>query len=45
MKTDNNPHDNYSKIHNIEWLFKGNPSLTPAHAQKFMGETWKFLGF
>lgn len=45
MKTENDPYNNYSKIHNLEWLFKGNPTLTPANAQLFMGKAWDFLGF
>lgn len=45
MKSEKDPYNNYSKIHNIEWLFKGNAVYTPAHAQVFMGKAWEFLGF
>lgn len=45
MKSENDPHNNYSKIHDLEWLFKGNYSHTPEQVQEFMGKTWKFLGY
>lgn len=45
MKLEKDPYNNYSKIHNLEWLFKGNAAYTPAHAQTFMGKAWEFLEF
>lgn len=45
MKSEKDPYNNYSKIHNIEWLFKGNAVPTPAQAQGFMGKVWSFLEF
>lgn len=43
MKLENDPYNNYSKIHNLEWLFKGNPTHTPEIAQGFMAKVSEFI--
>ncbi|MBI2314766.1 nucleotidyltransferase [Candidatus Daviesbacteria bacterium] len=43
MKLEKDPYNNYKKIHELEWLFKGNVVYTPIHAQTFMGKVWNFL--
>lgn len=45
MKEENDPYNKYSKIHDYEWLFKGETFNTPASAQKFMEKVWIFAGF
>lgn len=43
MKPENDPYNKYSKIHNLEWLFKGNAKHTPDQAKAFMWKVWNFL--
>lgn len=43
MKEENDPYNKYSKIHNLEWLFKGNAKHTPDQVQAFMWKVWNLL--
>lgn len=45
MKAGKDPHNNYSYIHNLHWLFKQNLVYTPEKAEKFMSKVWSFSGF
>lgn len=44
MKPERDPYNNYAKIHNLEWLFRGNASHSPDQVKSFMGKVWIFLG-
>lgn len=45
MDAAKDPLNNYSYIHDLMWLFKGNSEYTPQLASKFMSKIWDFAGF
>jgi hypothetical protein len=45
MDTKKDPHNSYSYVHDLVWLFKGNSEYTPQLAEKFMSSVWSFAGF